>query len=411
MAIPIKRIEKDFILKVLYDEQTPLLYHKDRGEYVLTVAKPSKDEIFLKSNRPVEGLKVRNILNLIFDFRGQIVTFNAEITSVRDDLITAISPDFLYKNLDRSYSRVQTPPDLQVQFTFLEDFYSLSYPRLNTYDPGDMGAIVQNMDPKNFNDLIKELAAWAKDRTSGYKLVLFKDESPPTSTEEKVIAELGRCIFITSTMGNLPSTDPFPKSRLVTEEMFKRYLENTGVDPVFLHETCTRFVKTKLTDGILSDLWIPILFQEYVIGYIHVWIDKADLPPFDYAVIDILYQFAAILSHSLKINGFFESGKLENKPFYGNVIDISASGLLFVYPQTPMATSLLPDYELSIDLITPRRKVSTNAKIVRRYNDKIQWYFGVRFLDMAPEDVRFLFEFIYGKPIADSDIEFLVDQV
>jgi hypothetical protein len=30
---------------------------------------------------------------------------------------------------------------------------------------------------------------------------------------------------------------------------------------------------------------------------------------------------------------------------------------------------------------------------------------------MAPEDLRFLFEFIYGKPFTDSDAAFLTGQV
>ena len=410
MAVQIKRIEKDFVLKVLHDEQTPLLYHKDRSEYILTVAKPSKDEVYFKSNRPVEGLKERSKLNLIFDFRGQIITFNAEITSVKDDLITAVSPDFLYRNLDRSFLRVQMPPDLQVQFTFLGDFYSLGYPRLNTYEPEDLSDITQDLDQKDFSDLTEELRAWAKDNASGHEMVLFRD-AKPTSNEEKVIAETGRSIFLPSTLGSFPSTDPYPKSRLVTEEMFNEYLLGTGVDLTFVNEACARFIKNKYNNGILSDLWVPVLFQEYVIGYIHVWIDKGGIKPFDYAAIDTLYQLSTIISHSLKINGYFESGKLKNTPFYGNVIDISASGLLLVYPQTPMAASLMPDCELTIELISPRRKVVTNAKITRRYNDNTQWYFGVRFLDMSPDDARFLFEFIYGKPITNNDIEFLVDQV
>jgi hypothetical protein len=38
-------------------------------------------------------------------------------------------------------------------------------------------------------------------------------------------------------------------------------------------------------------------------------------------------------------------------------------------------------------------------------------YFGCRFLDVAPEDMRFLFEYIYGKPFTDSDASFLSGQV
>jgi c-di-GMP-binding flagellar brake protein YcgR len=148
-----------------------------------------------------------------------------------------------------------------------------------------------------------------------------------------------------------------------------------------------------------------------VIGYIHIWIGRERKPPFDYGVIDTLYQFAKILANSLKLNGYFESGKLRNDPFDGRIIDISASGLLFSYPNSVLASTLLPDNELSVILRTPRRTVRAKARIVRRYKDNIQGYFGCRFLDMEPEDLRFLFEYIYGKPFTDTDAAFLTGQV
>ena len=410
MATPIKRIEKDFLLKVLYDEQIPIMYLKNRTEYILTLAKPAKDDLSLRPDRPVAGLKIRKKIDLIFDYRGQVITFAAEVSGIKDDLITAIPPEFLYKNLDRSFSRVQTPADLQVQFTFLGDRYSLTYPKVGIYEAGDIGNFVKTMDPKNLSGLVDQMAAWIKGYANGYKLVIFKDVKPST-TEERILAETGKTFYIPSTMSTFPITDPYPRNRLVTEDIFKRYLESTGVDLAFVDEACTRFVKAKLDSGIFSDLWVPVLFQEYVIGYIHVWINKEGKLPFDFSVIDTLYQFAAILANSLKLNGYFENGKLKNELFEGKVIDISASGLLFVYPNSGLASSLLPNIELSIKLITPRRTVNTNAQIVRRYKDNAQGYFGVRFIDMAPEDMRFLFEFIYGKPFTDTDAAFLAGQV
>ena len=410
MATPIKRIEKDFLLKVLYDEQIPMMYLKNRSEHIFTVAKPVKTEIIFKPDRPVTGLKARKKIDLIFDYRGQVITFTTEVNNLKDDLIYAVPPEFLYKNLDRSFSRVQTPPDLQVQFTFLGDRYSLTYPKVSSYESGDVGNMVQSMNPKNLTGLVDQMAAWIKGYANGYKLVIFKDVKPST-TEERLIAETGKTIFLASTMNSFPLTDPYPKSRLVTEDMFKRYLESTGVDLSFVNETCSRFIKGKLDSGIFSDLWVPVLFQEYVIGYIHVWINKEGKLPFDFSVIDTLYQFAAVLANSLKLNGYFESGKMKNELFEGKVIDISASGLLFVYPNSALATSLLPNMELTIKLITPKRLVTTNAQIVRRYKDNTQGYFGVRFIDMAPEDMRFLFEFIYGKPFTDTDATFISGQV
>jgi len=176
-------------------------------------------------------------------------------------------------------------------------------------------------------------------------------------------------------------------------------------------DACSRFIKQKHDSGTLSDLWVPILFQEYVIGYIHIWINTEGKPPFDYGVIDTLYQFAKILAYSLKINGYFETGKLKNEPFEGKIIDISASGLLFTYPNSPLASTLLLDSELAVRLMAPRRTVNAKARIVRRYKDSIQGYFGCRFMEMAPEDLRFLFEYIYGKPFTDSDAGFLSGQV
>ncbi|MDR0720745.1 MAG: PilZ domain-containing protein [Treponema sp.] len=410
MATPIKRIEKDFLLKVLYDEQIPIMYLKNRSEYVLLVEKPTKGQIFFKADRAIEGLKIRKKIDLMFDYRGQVILFSVEVSSFKDEHIIAPAPEFLYKNLDRSFSRVQTPQDLQVQFTFLGDRFSLSYPKVPEYESGTLGEFVQNLDPRNLSGLIDQMATWIKGYASGYKLVIFKDVKPD-STEERIIAETGKTFYLPVTLAGFPQMDPYPKKRLITEDIFKRYLESTGVDLQFVNDACARFVKNKFDSGIFSDAWIPILFQEYVIGYIHVWINTEGKRPFDFTTIDTLHQFAKILAFSLKMNGYFEHGKIKKETFDGKVVDISASGLLFAYPNSSFSHTLLPDSELSVKLIAPRRTVNANARIVRRYKDNSQGYFGCRFLDMEPEDLRFLFEYIYGKPFTDKDAIFLSGQV
>jgi hypothetical protein len=410
MATPIKRIEKDFLLKVLYDEQIPVMYLRDRSEYILILDKPAKSELVFRADRPITKLKIRSKLDLMFDYRGQVIIFSVEVNSVKDNIIVADAPDSLYKNLDRSYSRVNTPADLQVQFTFLGDRYSLSFPKVTEYEPGELGEISGDIDPRNLSGLIDQMADWIKKYANGYKLVIFKDVKPST-TEERIVAETGKTLFLPSTLANFPQTDPYPKKRLITEDMFKRYLETTGVDLAYVDDAAARFIKSKFDSGIFSDAWIPVLFQEYVVGYIHIWINKEGKLPFDYAVIDTLYQFSKVLAHSLKTNGYFEKGKMHNEPFEGKVIDISASGLLFTYPHSALSTALLPDSELAVKLVSARRTIRTNARIVRRYKDNSLGYFGCRFLDMAPEDMRFLFEYIYGKPLTDTDASFLSGQV
>jgi len=410
MATPIKRIEKDFLIKVLYDEQIPVMHLKGQTQYVLILEKPAKGQMFFKSDRPIEGLKARKKLDLMFDYRGQVIIFAVEVSTFKDDTIVTKEPEFLYKNLERSFSRVSTSPDLDVQFTFAGDRYSLSYPKVNEYEKVNEEEFIKAVDPKNLSGLIEQMAAWIKNYASGYKLIIFKDVKP-SCTEERLLAETGKTFYLPSTQDHFPIEDPYPKKRIITEDIFKRYLESTGVDLQYVDDACTRFLRQKHESGILSDLWVPILFQEYVIGYIHIWISGDIKPPFSYGVIDTLYQFAKILANSLRVNGYFETGKMKNEPFDGRIIDISASGLLFAYPNSPLATTLLPNSDLVVRLSSPRRTVSCKAKIVRRYKDSIHGYFGCRFTDMAPEDLRFLFEYIYGRPFTDSDASFLSGQV
>ncbi|MDR2144681.1 MAG: PilZ domain-containing protein [Treponema sp.] len=410
MSTPIKRIEKDFLLKVLYDEQIPVMYLNDRTQYILYLDKPAKSEVFFRSDRPITGLKPRKKLDLMFDYKGQVIMFSIEVSAVKDTQITAEAPEYLFKNLDRSYSRVSVPLDIKVQFTFRGDRFQLQYPKVQEYESGEIGDWMGNVDSKNLQGLIDQMSAWISGYASGYKMVIFK-ETKPTSTEERIVAETGKTLYLPSTLANFPQSDPYPKKRLITEEMFHRYLESTGVDPLYIDDATNRFIKQKFDAGFFSDAWIPILFQEYVIGYIHIWINKEGKLPFDYNVVETLYQFSKILAFSLKINGYFNSGRIKNEPFEGKIVDMSASGLLFACPHSSMSSALLPDSELAVRLSAPKRTITASARIVRRYKDNAMGYFGCRFLDMAPEDMRFLFEYLYGKPFTDSDASFVAGKV
>jgi hypothetical protein len=409
MATPITRIEKEFLLKFLFDEQIPVMYVHNQTEYILTVEKPPTDELCLKPDRPIAGLSVGQSMELVFDYHGQVMSFSVTIKSVGDKRLVMDAPDLLYKNLNRSYIRVNPPIDLSVQFSFLGDRYSLAFPRIVDEPEEELGEMMDKLNPKDVSLLIGQLGAWVKGRASGYKLVLFKDVKP-ASIEECLVAETGKALYLPSTAAALPKEDPYPKKRLITEERFRRYLESTGVTQASMDDAVSRFVRSKVANGFFSDAWVPILFERYVIGYIHIWINKEGIPPFDYGVIETLYQFAKVLAFSLKTNGYFKSSMQRDAPFEGSVLDISASGLLFAYPHSPLAASLLPDGELLAKLVAPKRTINATVKIVRSYKDQLRCYFGCRFLNIVPEDMRFLFEHIYGKPMTAAPA-FLSGQV
>ncbi len=409
MATPIKRIEKDFLLKVLFDEQIPLMMKFGRAEYVMTVEEAPKHSMKMRGNRPVEGIRRGAKLELMFDYRGQAISFTAIAEDAKDQSLSVEAPEFLYKNLTRSFSRVTTPADLKVVFSFHGDRYDLAFPKTTEYEPAESPVYSDVFDPSNIKELVNQLSAWAFDAASGHKLAMFRD-AKPTSIEERIVAETGKALFIPSTQSDIPSVDPHPKKRIITDDVFKRFLESNGTDKLYVDDAAARFLKGKRDAGLYSDLWAPILFQEYVIGYIHLWIDTVGKPPFDPSVLDTLYQFSKVLAYSLKMNGYFKNATLKKDAFPGKVIDVSASGLLFSNPSASLATSLLPDSEIDIQLVAGKRTVRTPARIVRRYKDASAHYFGCRYTEIAPEDLRFLFEYLYGKPFTDADATFTAAQ-
>jgi c-di-GMP-binding flagellar brake protein YcgR len=411
MATPVGRIEKEFLFKALFEEKLPVVYIRDRHEYELVLEHPAGEEMTFRPDRPLGKLKPRSKLPLLFNYRGQVIDFTAEILAQKDESIICKTPETLYKNLDRNYLRVDAPSDLKIIFTFKGDRYNLEFPKITEYENIASGDLVRNIDPRNLSGLIKQITNTLKNFADGFKIVNFRDKKPE-SIEERIVSETGKTLFIPSTAGFLPKTDPYPKKRIITEDIFKRYLETTGIGTSFLDENTARFLKNKFDDEIFSDAWVPILFQEYVIGYIHIWIDKQGRLPFDFSVLDHVYQYAKVLAFSLKENGYFEHGRLHNEPFDGRVLDISASGLLFAYPLgTSLLATLLVDAELTVAIEAPNRTINVNAKIVRRFKDKSACYFGCRFLNMAPEDTRFLFEHLYGRQYDDNDSAFLTGQV
>ena len=159
-----------------------------------------------------------------------------------------------------------------------------------------------------------------------------------------------------------------------------------------------RYLRDKRSKGVLSELLCPVIFQEYVIGYVHLRNTDQNLPPFDLDLVDLMGQFAKILAYSLRRNGYFKDAPKNEKKYGANIIDISASGALFSSDQTGLAQSLVVGSEIDLELKAGNRSVTMAGKIVRRFSDASSHFFGVDFRDMKAEDLRFIFELLDGDP-------------
>jgi len=393
----VQRIEKEFFLKILYDEQLPVTYHKDRTDYTLFLKAPPKDSLVFKMERPIDGLSASNKISLVFSHRGDTLLVEVTVTGIRDGEIICDIPDSIRKNLDRTHLRVNLPPEVQVRISFFGDRYALPFPRLRQYHPmlGSLGT---------FATLKGQVERLARDNEYGYKLMVFsKDEFD--STEEKVLAHTGKTLFLPEVRQGFPQTDPYNRNRIVTVDVFERYiLENMGVEGRAAETIAMRFIQEKVTNGVISDAWVPILFQEYTVGYIHVWMNKAGKPPLDYLTIDTLHKYAEVMAQLLKEKGYFEKMKVAGAPFKTNVQDISVSGLLFTCPVPEISLKLMAGCDLKVTVTTAHRSLDIKATVTRNYRDKSSTFVACQFKDMDAEGIRYLFECIYAKPFADTGL-------
>ncbi|MDR0585553.1 MAG: PilZ domain-containing protein [Treponema sp.] len=406
--IVIQRIEKDFYLNELFDRRIPLRFRFNRQEYTLMVVNNWKGRLCLQANRPVTGLRPGGRLDLLFDFHGKKVQFTVKVESIRGNLITAAGEvDFLRRELERSFTRVAPPPDLRAALVFQEERYALGFPRINSYEPVRMSPVMADRGIKDMQAAVQGLYSWARGVADGRQAVVFS-KVKPRRLEERLVAGTGLMLYIPSSMEGLSKKYPDPDGRVMTEQRFLNGLMRLGYKPAEAGGMLVSFIKSKIARGVYSELWAPIRFQEYVLGYVRLWTVREGKPPLNYQAVETALEFTKGIACAFKEGGRLESLRAPNEPFEGRVIDISASGLLFSYPPSKPGLSLPPGLELGATLETPGRTVKTGLRIVRRV---VSGGMSGQFLALQAEDQHFLFEYLYGEPFAANKNPFLAGQV
>ncbi|MCL2600857.1 MAG: PilZ domain-containing protein [Treponema sp.] len=398
MSKLVKRIEKEFFLKILYDEQIPVSYYKNRAEYTLFLKAPPKDTLVFKTNRPIDELGVFSKISLMFTYREDSMLFDVDVVDIRNTEVVCSVPESIRKNLDRSHMRVKLPPEVQIKAAFSGDRYAFPFHRLRQFHPlrGSITALAS---------LKEQVEALVKANGYSHKVVVFNKDHEFSTTEEQVLAHTGKIFFMPTMKDGFPQNDPYNRNRIVTEDLFRRYLlEDIGVEGRAAEAAAVNLIKEKVTSGVVSDAWVPILFQEYTVGYIRVWSRDAEKPPIDYLIIDTLYKYAEVMAQLLKDRGYFDPMKMENAPFKVNVQDISVSGLLFTCPSMDIAMKLMPECDLTVTITTLNRSLDIKATVTRNYRDKSSIFVGCHFKEMEADDIRYLFECIYAKPFTETNL-------
>ena len=76
--------------------------------------------------------------------------------------------------------------------------------------------------------------------------------------------------------------------------------------------------------------------------------------------------------------------------------------IIFSLPSNTLSTQIHLHTDINLNLILKKRKIVIFSRVIRKYSTEDRLFIGMQFLEMSPEDYRYLFESIYGKALDDK---------
>ncbi len=402
MGTLVGRIEKEFMFKTLTDDAVPCDVHGRSSEFRcrLTLA-GDKELAFAPLEGEFSGLSAGNDIRVFFYLKNNYHTFTSRVISVEPAALTVEHPKGVYKNLQRKYERIRVPDDIEVSFSLKGRKIELNFPKSERYEQIEPPELSETFDPRRIEDLVSGFRAKVGPAVSANSINMFRDRLP-RGWEEKTIVHLGKCLWIPSTEDDFLQRDPYPDQRIITKDELIQLEGRSGSPPHVIASKLGNILYEKSKKEIFSELYCPILYNEYVVGYIHLRNSGEKRERLSRDLFDYVYQFSKVLCYSLVRNGYFRAEAAGERKFEAPIIDMSASGLLFAHPSGDLGRELLVHTDLDLSVRIKKRNISVGSRIMRKFKDSENAYFGVLFLKIQPEDFRFLFEFLYGKPFDEK---------
>jgi hypothetical protein len=402
MGTEVGRIEKEFVFKSLVDDGAACDLHGSRKEFRCRFSGVSEDRLEL---RPAEGILdgfvIGEDVRIFFYLKNNYHTFAARILESAPDHVVVTHPPGVYKNLQRKFERVRLQVSLDVSFSLHGAKVELNFPKSERFAPVQPPEEDTTFDPKRIQEVVKAFRIEMESKATDNKILMLRDKMP-RSWEEKTIVRTGKCLWIPSTAEDFPVRDPFPDERVITKSELIALEEEAGVQPYVITSKLGNILYEKTKKDIVAELWCPVLYNEYVVGYIHVWNSAARRERISRDLLAYVHQFAKVLCFSLVTNGYFKVENSTERRYEAPIIDMSASGLLFAHTASDLVKELLVHTDLELTVKMDRRTILVGGRIMRKFRDAENSYFGVLFLRIEQEDFQFLFEYLYGKPFDRS---------
>jgi len=342
----------------------------------------------------LSGLKPGNWIDIFFQFKGTRVTCRAKLADISNTTLIAHAPDNLYRDLTRNFERIHPEEQVGVSILLEGTVLKLDFPASASYYEPEPPALNLKFDAAKISDLLKGFREKARSFASEQKIVMFRERQPEMVTEH-LVAWSGKILL-------LPLADSKPGLRnkdtaiqdILTEDDVRSIIRSSGKDTLVLTQELSTYVDNMFQRKIWHELYMPILFRQYVIGYIYLLRSDNQMSAFSPNIIEFVRQFTRILSYSLSQNSYFQAQHVRESFEKSELVDISGSGLMFSMPLHGPALNILSDVDIQLHIRD--KTMPVKARVMRRFQDSGRIYIGMKFLELGEADKEYLFNFVYG---------------
>jgi hypothetical protein len=395
MSSTLSRIEREFVLRSLQDTEHLVTLETGTVKLRCYLLEYTGDSLTLEcATGGADRLRPDTDVALQFFFRNARMRSELRVKSISGKRIVTTIPREITKDRSRLHERVKAAADWRITCLLEGERVELGFPKAETEHHGAPLELSSRFDASTVADLLKAFREKIQHQSSETRIVMFR-ERKPSGLEETMIARSGLMLYIPSTTEGYPELQLFPDKRILTREMIQRALDANRARHDGPFETVDELLMAKKTRGILSEVYCPIRYKEYVVGYVYLMSARGTGKVIGPQVVSFLTRFSQILAYALKQNGYFKTERVA-EPFTGaRLIDISASGLLCAVDQR-LAKRFNLFSRIGIVLSINARDIRLEADIVREFADEKLSFFGLQFVDVKPETRETLQELIYG---------------
>lgn len=393
MGTEIKRIEKEFIFKDVCERRTPLEIHLSQERLRAYIESFDEEQLTLLLPDDILPSDLKEI-TAFFRFRNNAMTFKSRILQMDGGKVQVAQPEELIRDLSRAFERIRSPKGVSVTFLFKGKQVRMDYPDSDQYDPVEEPEADPGFDATRIADLLKSFRERAARFATENKIVMLR-ERVPTTFQERLVASTGKILTLPfyPTEAQIRSEDV--RQRILNQDEIIAHEAESGDDMFSVLERIGKVVDSNREKKIWHELYCPVLYHQYVVGYLYLMRSGTEQEKFEPATFEFVLQYSRILAYSLKVNGYFRAEPVIDEFGTAELIDISGSGLLFSYPPDGPEILLYTDLDLRIRL--GEQTIPVRGRVMRSYNDSDRTYIAIQFIELDPDDMEILFEHIYGR--------------